>query len=691
MKALKIALGIFAALLLGLAGVAAYLVATFDAARLKQEIAAAVEQQTGRVLKIEGDLSLGLWPNVAVNLGRTTLSEPGGKTEFARLDSARVAVAVMPLLSKQVVVREVAIDGLAATVVKRQDGSLYVADLAGPAGTPPAEKVGAGGTVGDGVMPAIDIAAIRIANARLDWRDEQQGSRFSLADLDLSSGPVRFAGGQGGIEALALSARGQFDADAFTMKLDIPRLAIAAGGASGETLRLAATLDGKDRRIAATLTLSGVTGMAGDVGSLKVEKFVLDADAKIDDAQAVAKLASPVALDLGKQTVALTQLAGRFDLTHPQLPMKTLALPLSGEVSADLAKQSARLRLTTKLDASTLKAKVDIGKFAPLALAFDLDIDQLDLDKYLPPGQKNAEGAGSDSASGEAAAAKIDLSALKGLDLKGTVKIGQLTVAKARVSNIRVQLDAKGGRLNVAPLSANLYDGRLDGALSVDANGNRFAAKQNLAGVRIGPLLNDLADQDVVEGRGDVALDVAAHGATVGALKKSLSGTAKLALADGAIKGIDIGQKLREAKSLLKGGKDVGVAADATQKTDFSELSASFRIANGVARNDDLLAKSPLLRLAGAGDIDIGNERLDYLLKTSVVATGTGQGGKDLDAVKGLTIPVRLTGPFDKPDWKIELSAVAGEAVKARVEEKKEALRQQADDKLKGKLKGLFK
>ncbi len=689
MKALKIALGIFAALLLGLAGVAAYLAATFDATRLKQEIAAAVEQQTGRVLKIEGDLALGFWPNVAVKLGRTTLSEPGGQAEFARLEQASVAVAVMPLLSKQVVVREVAIDGLAATVVKRKDGSLNVADLAGPA-VPPAEKVGAGGTAGPGPMPTIDIAAIRIANARIDWRDEQQGSRFSLADLDLSSGPVRFADGRGGIEALALSARGQLDADAFTVKLDIPRLAITADGASGETFRFAATLDGKERRIAATLRLSGVTGMAGDAQSLKIEKFALDADAKVSEAQLAAKLASPVALDLGKQTVALTQLAGQLDLTHPALPMKTLALPLSGALSADLAKQSARLQLDTQLDASTIKAKVEFGKFAPLALAFDLDIDQLDLDKYLPPDRKSPDAAVGGTA-GKAAEQKIDLSALEGLDLKGTVKIGQLTAAKLKASNLRVQVDAKQGRLAIAPLSANLYEGRLEGELSANAKGNRFAAKQTLTGVRIDPLLNDLADQDLLAGRGNVALDLTAQGATVAALKKALAGSARVELRDGAIKGIDIGQKLREAKSLLKGGQDVGVTADANRKTDFSELSASFRIANGVAHNDDLLAKSPLLRLAGAGDIDIGNGRLDYLLRTSVVATATGQGGKDLDAVKGLTIPVRLSGPFDQPDWKIELSAVAGEAVKAKVEEKKTELRQQADDKLKGKLKGLFK
>ncbi len=679
MKILKIVAIVFAAVLLALAGAAAWLHATFDAARLKQEIAAVVERQTGRVLKIEGELALSLWPDLAVNIGRATLSEPGGAAEFARIEAARVAVAVLPLLSKQVVVREVAIDRLAATVVKKRDGTLNVADLAAgkkeekprDAAVPPASP--------------IDIAAIRVANARFDWRDEQTGSTFSLADLDLSSGPVRFAAGRGGIEALTLAARGQRDADAFTLRIEAPRLDIAPAGARGETLKLAATLAGKERKLAATLTLADV---AGDARTLKIGRFALDADAKMNDARAVAKLASPVALDLGKRTVALTQLAGRLDLTHPKLPMKTLALPLAGAASADLARQSASLRIDTKLDDGAIKAKLDIGRFAPLALGFDLDIDALDLDKYLPPERKGTQDGG--GAAGQAPQAKIDLSALKGLDLKGTVSIGRLAAAKLKASDIRARIDARDGRLNVAPLSAKLYDGRLDGALAVDADGNRFAAKQTLAGVRIGPLLKDLADKDMLEGRGDVALDVAARGDTAAALRKSLAGTARVALADGAVKGINIGQKLRELRGMLKGGQDVGVASDATQKTDFSELAASFRIANGVARNDDLTAKSPLLRLAGAGDIDIGNERLDYLLKASVVATSKGQGGGELDSLKGLTVPVRLTGPFARPDWKIELAGLAGEAVKAKVEARKEELKQKAEDKLKDRLRGLL-
>lgn len=686
MKILKTAALAVLILLVAAAGGIGWIVAGFDAPRLKRELAAAVEQRTGRTLRIEGDLALGFWPNLAVRLGAATLSEPGGAREFARIGGARVAVAVMPLFARRIEVREVTIDGLAATVIKRKDGTLNVADLLGaPAGGN--EKVGAGGTVPPAAAPAIDIdiAAIHVANARLDWRDEAAGSAFSLADLDLSSGPVRFAAGHGGIEALALAARGQRDADAFTLRLAAPRLDIAPAGARGETLTLAATLAGKERKLAATLTLADV---AGDARTLKIGRFALDADAKMNDARAVAQLASPVALDLDKRTVALTQLAGRLDLTHPKLPMKTLALPLAGAASADLARQSASLRIDTKLDDGAIKAKLDIGRFAPLALGFDLDIDALDLDKYLPPERKGTQDGG--GAAGQAPEAKIDLSALKGLDLKGTASIGRLAAAKLTASDIRARIDARDGRLNVAPLSAKLYDGRLDGALAVDADGNRFAVKQTLAGVRIGPLLKDLADKDMLEGRGDVALDVAARGDTAAALRKSLAGTARVALADGAVKGINIGQKLRELRGMLKGGQDVGVASDATQKTDFSELAASFRIANGVARNDDLTAKSPLLRLAGAGDIDIGNERLDYLLKASVVATSKGQGGGELDRLKGLTVPVRLTGPFARPDWKIELAGLAGEAVKAKVEARKEELKQKAEDKLKDRFRGLL-
>jgi AsmA protein len=680
LRRLTIALAVFAVILA--AGIA-WLVASFDAARLKQEAAAAVERQTGRILTIEGEPALAFWPRLGIALGRTSLAERDGR-ELARIERARIAVAVLPLLQRRIAVEQVQLDGFALTLVKRKDGTLNIAGLF-PGPPVPAEKVGAGDTAP--TLPAIDIAGIRVTNARLDWRDETTGSRLSLADLDLTSGPVQFAAGRAEIAALTLDARGKLAAEDFTLKLEVPHLAVAAERIHGDSLTLSAKLAGQDRQVAVRLALAGLDGNAD---TLKADKLGLDVDAQLDASHLVAKLTSPLALDLTQRSAALTQLGGQLSLAHPRLRQETLNLPLTGIARADFAKQTAQLRLGTELDASHLKATLDVERFAPLALGFDLDIDRLDLDRYLPEKKAGMAGAGTTANAGAAADDKLDFAALADLNLHGTARIGQLRAAGIEAGDIRLRLAARDGRLNLAPLTATLYDGRLAGALTLDATHRRVAVQQTLTGVRIGPLLQAALGTDLLDGRGDAGLDVAGSGATVGELRQSLAGSARIALADGAIKGYDIGRRLRELQSLPAQGKDAAVAADATQGTDFSELSASFRIASGVARNDDLKAKSPLLRLTGAGDIDLGRDRLDYLLKASLVATATGQGGKELDRLKGVTLPLRLTGPFAKPDWKLELAGMIEAAARARLAEKHEALRKQAEEKLKGKLKGLL-
>ena len=201
--------------------------------------------------------------------------------------------------------------------------------------------------------------------------------------------------------------------------------------------------------------------------------------------------------------------------------------------------------------------------------------------------------------------------------------------------------------------------------------------------------MKDALDKDVLEGRGNVALDVTTAGTSVAAMKKGLGGTASMNLRDGAIKGINLAKTFRETKAVFTTRKDAVQQAKQTEKTDFSELTGTFRISNGVACNDDLSMKSPFIRLGGAGDINIGEDRMDYLAKASVVASAGGQGGKDLDHLKGMTVPVRVSGPFDKLSYNIEFGGLVAEAAKAKVEEKlKETVK---GGKPEDMLKGLFK
>jgi len=691
MKALRI-VGIVVGLVLAVvvAGVG-ILYAMFDGEKIKGELARVVMEQKQRKLDIPGKLELSVWPEVGIKLGRLTLSEPGGKEEFLALDSARVAVAVTPLLSKQVQVRRIEVDGLKATVVKRKDGTLSIADLAGgdKAG---AAKPDAGAAAGAGAPLQFDIAGIKVANAALTWRDEKSGVTTALSNLDFGTGRVRADGGRQtlDIDALSLAAKGKSGSDAFELKLEAPRLALSPEKSGGETLSLSATLAGTGRNVAAKLLLTGVEGNAQ---ALKIGKLAFDLDVKSGEAAFKARIESPVAADAKAQTVALEKLVGSVDLASPQMPMKQLKLPLAGSLRADLAQHTAALDLATQFDESKIALKLKVAKFAPLALGFDLDIDQLNVDKYLPP--KPAPEAAPKAAAGQAPKEdKLDFSALKGHDVNGTIRIGALQASKLKLTRLNAKIALAGGRLEVAPLSANLYDGAASGSVSLNANGNQLALKQTLTGVSINPLMKDLADKDLLEGRGNVALDVASHGDSVAALKKALGGTAAVSLKDGAIKGINLAQSLRDLKGKL--GAASGKPEDSTQqakagdKTDFSELTASLKIANGVAHNEDLAMKSPFLRLAGAGDIDIGEGRMNYLAKASVVASAAGQGGQGLDQLKGLTVPVRVSGPFASLSYKIEFGSLVSDAAKAKVEEKKQEVKAKVEEKAKDKLKGLF-
>jgi AsmA protein len=656
MKALRI-LGIVLGLVVVLlVGVVVLLHALFDGEKIKAELSQAVLEQTRRQLDIPGQLELSVWPDVGIKVGQLSLSEPGGKEKFLALDSARVAVAVMPLLSRRIQVKRVDIDGLKALLVKRRDGAMNVADLAAGGGEP--EKVGAGETAPKPLR--IDIAGIKLANAQFTWRDEASGSSTVLSRIDLGSGRV------------------QADTARQTLAVD--------------SLSLAATLSGNDRTINARVELSTLERNAQ---ALKVGKLALDLDGKAARTSFKAHLDSPLTGDLTARTLALENLAGAIEVADPKLPMKQIKLPLAGALRADLTRQTVALELATRLDDSKIATKVNVTRFAPLALGFDLDIDQLDVDRYLPPAPKEAPTEPTPKADQSAKAepaseGKLDFSALNGLDLKGAIRIGALQVSKLKLTQLDAKLDLADGRVDIAPLRLTLYQGAASGSAMLNANGNSLALKQNLSGVSINPLLRDLAGKDLLEGRGSVVLDLATHGDSVSAMKKSLSGNASISLRDGAIKGINLAQRLREFKDKLGAADDTTQQARAGEKTDFSELTASLKIAGGVAHNDDLAMKSPFLRLGGAGEIDIGAGRMNYLARTSVVGTSAGQGGKELSQLQGLTVPVRVSGPFANLAYKIEVDSLVRDAARAKLDETKKELKGKLEDKARDKLKDLL-
>jgi AsmA protein len=385
-------------------------------------------------------------------------------------------------------------------------------------------------------------------------------------------------------------------------------------------------------------------------------------------------------------------LSARVEAARPKADYQ---VRLSGDYRLDFEKQTFAfsgidLRMSdaapgSKAPPLSLKGDVEFDA-SPQAIRFTLAADQLNLDRYLPPPPpKPAAGAPKGaSASSTKPEEPIDLSALKELNLKGDLKIERLTASNVKLERVHLGVKAAGGKVEAEPLTADLYQGKLSGAASANAQSNRFALKADLGGVTLGPLLKDALNNDLLEGRGSVTLDVQTAGATVSAMKKALSGSASLALRDSSLKGVNLAELLRKARSLRGSNPPAEQGAVAAERTDFTELGASFVIRNGVAHNDDLSAKSPLLRLAGSGDIDLGANSIDYLIKASVVASSSGQGGKDLAELRGVTVPVKVSGPLDAPRFRADLRATVGDAVKQRAEEE---LKERVQDRLKSLLR----
>ncbi|MGB5773690.1 MAG: AsmA family protein, partial [Sedimenticolaceae bacterium] len=266
----------------------------------------------------------------------------------------------------------------------------------------------------------------------------------------------------------------------------------------------------------------------------------------------------------------------------------------------------------------------------------------------------------------------------------------------ARMSNVATKVVSKKGVLTVDPMAANLYEGTFAGRVVVDASGKqpKLQAKNRLTDIQVGPLLKDVANEERLLGRGEVEVDLQMVGLSESEIRRSLNGNARFLFNDGAYKGVNIAQLIRDASSRLGLGSDK-IDTGTPGQTDFAELSGSFKITDGVIENRDLQAKSPLLRIDGNGEVDLPKDTVDYLITTTLVGSLAGQGGKGRDELAGVPIPVRVSGPLTKPSFRPDLEAALSAKAKAAIDEKKVELQNKAEEKVKekldGVLKGLFK
>lgn len=714
-----ISLGI-AAIFLVIAAAAGYLIATFDPNSYKPQIITAVKNSTQRDLKLDGNISLMFYPSIGVRTGKVSLSEFRNQQEFLAIDDVHVSLALLPLLAKKIVVENVEIRGLKVQLIKHKDGKLNIDDLTSGGTTEPAPAQ-AQPTPAAGSPILFDVASINLNKTNLSYLDESNGATYEINDLNLRTGriannhpvdvelEVALKGTQPKLDiATRLKTRITFDLDKKIFQiagldlqtkgsaLDITNLTI---NASGEASANPESQEFSLKNF--TLSSSGSQGSNSFEAKLAAPSLTLSKDKisgdklSLDAAQSQltqnfkAKIGTSVTGSLDTQQFNLPDLSIALNATGEQLPSKSVSSELKGSVRLDAKKQSVAIQLAGGLLQSQVKADVAVNNFSKPAIRFNIAVDQFDADLYLP---KKAAGSSAPAAKQSTAAEQpFDLSALRDLDLDGKLSLGAVKAFNAKASKLQIGVNARKGLVKVDPLAVNLYQGNLKGSITVNATPAipTFALNVGLNSVEINPLAKDAADLDIVEGKGNVNLNLNTQGNLVSTLKKKLNGNMSVNLNNGAIKGIDLAKLVQSVQSLSKDSKLQTFGVNKDEKTVFSELKASFKVNNGVAHNDDLSVKAPTLHITGNGDIDIGNDSMNYTAKATFSKTEGGGTG---------ALPVYLSGTFTELKYKVDFGALLADVAKqklgAKVEEAKtkakEDIKSKAQDELKKGLKGLF-
>lgn len=529
----------------------------------------------------------------------------------------------------------------------------------------------------NGQKSALDLSALEVLfqGEITDPAARATNVEASVAVPKLSVDPHK---SQLQIEKLAVRAKGGLADGPFEFAVDAPALNISPASATGEALTGRVRVGGLDASF-------GLNGISGNAGELDIKEAKLDSTSKSGERIVKLNFASPLSLNLLQRSGGLSGLRGDVNITDPGLPKGSLQIPVIGSLNVDLLKDQASTKINAVLEGGKFDLSADISKLrdAPL-VNVALAVDTLGLDKLAPPAaaapaKAPAEGKKDESKPAQPAPApaaddNINLSALVGPSVNGTLKIGKLVVRGLKADDVAATAKLDKGKLDVSSLTAGLYGGKLAGTLSLDAaQGNQIATKLSLAGIAIEPLLMDLAQKNVLSGTGSLALDLKTAGANAYAMKSGLGGTLQLRLRDGAVKGINLTQTLRELKAVISpDAQDHTVAADSSKQTEFSEMDADLAFTKGVAAVKRLNFVSPLLRVTQGepASIDFVRNELDLVARARVVNPSASEEGKELIDLKDVTIPVHVRGTFDKPSYTVLWKEAIGGILKRSLENK---------------------
>ncbi len=575
---------------------------------------------TGRRLQIDGAVRPSIWPVLGVRTGAVTISNADWSDAGPMLSAQSLSISLdmAALIAGDVKITGIRAEAPEVILERARDGRENWV-FGGTGGGTAAPGMAAPSMAGEGTPFTLDLA--EISGGSFAFVDHGTGSRTSLTGID---GTLRIPAFAGRAEVDFTAVR---HGQAFAAKAVIAEFAPFL---EGRVVGLDATLTAGDAQVAFA-GRAGWNPMSADG----------EVTADLGDLAAITRLAGVTRPDLppglGAQGVSVK---GQMTLTD------ALSLHLrGGVVGLDSNRLGVEADLTTAGDRPKLSAQVSAGA---LALA------------QAVAGQGGAIGGGARGGTQAAGwpTERIDVSALGLMDATVALTADSVDLGLARLGATRLLMTNDRGRAVFDLRQIAAYQGTVTGQFVVNSRGGlSVGGDLRLSDLAMQPLLTDLGGFDRLIGRGDLTLTFLGVGASVDAIARSLSGSGRVSLGKGELRGLDIAGMLRTL--------DAGFVGEG-QKTIFDAITAGFSIDKGVLSNDDLAFKAPYVTATGAGRIGIGARTLEYRLRPTALAAVDGSGG--------VMVPLLIRGTWANPKFQLDLESLARE----RFEEQAKAMEARA-------------
>jgi AsmA protein len=667
--------------IMAIAAVALFLF--FDPNDFREEISAGVKNATGRDLVIEGDLSISLFPWLAIEVGRTELgnAENFSNEPFLSFSEARLSVRILPLIFKQqATVGTASIDGLMVNLEVAANGTTNWDDLSA------AESDAGDIPVGEGGDPTeVNISNIVISNANVAYKDSQSGSSYVVSNLNLETGVI--------IENKPVDIDAEFDVvtlpDNVEGHFTIRGTAMMSeGGAeiSVEGLNVSGELSGifeqptevnfDSRKLSIDTVAERAT-----LGEMDLTVLGLAISANVAPFT-YSGTPQPKA-ELRVAEFSLKELMQLLDIEPPATADPDALSRVSFEASASIGESDIELTdLLLELDDSSLSGELSLPLSERGAIGFDLVIDSVNLDAYMAPA--DADGSSS-SASDDDIEIPVDM--IRTLQAKGSLRIERASLSGMEFTNMQMVLDSSDGRLRLNPLSADLYDGTYQGDVRIDASADTpiISVNERIAGVNLTSLAKSMFEQDNVSGKINGEFVLSGKGGSVAAIRQDLDGSMSFELLDGAFEGTDVWHQMRTARAKFR--QEPAPEPKLPARTEFTTVSASGVVSDGIFENNDLLVELPFLRLTGNGIVDLNAAQINYSMQARVLEKPefmTDVSAAELEDFTEAVIPLKVTGALSAPSIQPDIEAILRQQVEDAIEDKKEELKNRLFDRLLG-------